>query len=72
MFQVWKDMLREQIGFGCVGIPRQDERTDTNISVGVQLGEYLIWVADDRCPGSAARTTDAGPEVRCVATKPTS
>ena len=41
-------MARKQVGFGGVGIAREDECLDPLGLIGAQLGQHLIGIADDR------------------------
>ena len=60
--ELWHNVTCEQIALGEVRVARQDERVDPRPPVGVDLGEHLRRVADDRRSGTAARPTDPGPQ----------
>ena len=56
-------MLGKQVAFGGMGVPGQDECADPYALVCLQLGGYLIRIADNRCAGAASGPADACPQV---------
>ena len=63
MLEAGQDVPREQVGLGSVGVARQDERLDAHRLVGLQLGEHLVGIADDRGTAAGAGAADAGPQI---------
>ena len=43
-----ENVTGEEVGFGGVRIAGEDEGLDTQRAIGVQLGQHLVGIADDR------------------------
>ena len=56
-------MAREQVRLRSMRIAREDEGLNAHIAIGVEFGEHLIGIADDRRAAAGARAADAGPQI---------
>src|SRR5580700_3759184 len=54
----------EQVSLCGMRIAGQDEGVHAQVGVGLQFGQHLVRVADDRGTSAGARAADAGPQVR--------
>ena len=63
MVEFGEDVSGEEIAFGGVGVAGENEGFDAQGSVGVQLREHLVRVADDGGAAAGAGAADAGPEI---------
>ena len=47
MFQFWQNITREHVAFVHMRIAGQDERLNTDVAIGIDFGEHLVWIAYD-------------------------
>ena len=50
MIDVWQNVFREEVSLSGVGVATQDERANTNLLIGLELGQYLVGIPNDCGP----------------------
>jgi hypothetical protein len=61
MIQVGQHVAGEQIEFGRVRVPGEDERIDSGPAVLFEFGQNLVGIPDDGGAAAGPSAADAGP-----------